>query len=114
MGYKETFVALGFSQKEGIDYEETFAQLVRYTSIISMGSLATVMRWKVHQMDVKTTFLNGVVEEEVYIEQPLGFETHDRETHVCKLKKALYGLKQDSRTWYNMMDSFLMSLGCTE
>ena len=62
-------------------------------------------------MDVKTTFLNGVVEEEVYVEQPLGFETHDQQSHVCKLKKALYGLKQAPRTWYGRIDSFLMSLG---
>ena len=65
-------------------------------------------------MDVKTTFLNGVVEEEVYVDQPLNFETHDRETHVCKLKKALYGLKQARRTKYNRIDSFLSSLGFTK
>ena len=65
-------------------------------------------------MDAKTTFLNGVVEEEVYMEQPLVFETHDRKTHVCKLKKALYGLKQAPRTWYDRMDNFLMSLGFTK
>ena len=57
-------------------------------------------------MDVKTAFLNGVVEEEVYVEQPLGFETHDRETHVCRLNKALYGLKQSPKTWYNKSDNF--------
>ena len=96
--YKERFVAQGFSQKEGIDYEETFAPVARYTSIRSVLALATVMKWKIHQMDVKTAFLNGVVEEEVYVEKPLGFETHDRETHVCKLKKALHGLKQAPRT----------------
>ena len=65
-------------------------------------------------MDVKIDFLNGLVEEEVYVEQPFGFETHDRETHVCKLKKALYGLKQALRTWYGRIDSFLMSLGFTK
>ena len=65
-------------------------------------------------MDVKMTFLNGVVEEEVYMEQPLGFETHERKTHVCKLKKALCELKQELRTWYNRMDSFLMRLGFTK
>ena len=65
-------------------------------------------------MDVKTAFLNGVVEEEVYVEQPLGFKTYDRKTHVCKLKKALYGLKQAARTWYDRMDSFLMNLGFTK
>ena len=76
--YKAIFVARGFFQKEGIDYEETFAPIAKYTSIRSVLTLAAVMKWKVHQMDVKTTFLNGVVEEEVYVEQPLGFETHDR------------------------------------
>ena len=64
--YKARFMAHGFSQKEGIDYEETFAPVARYTSIRSILSLAAVMKWKIHQMDVKTTFLNGVVEEEVY------------------------------------------------
>ena len=65
-------------------------------------------------MDVKTTFLNGVVEEEVYMEQSLGFETHNRKTRVCKLKKALNGLKQVLRTWYGRIDSFQMSLGFTK
>ena len=65
-------------------------------------------------MDVKTTFLNGLVEEEVYVEQPLGFETHDRQSHVCRLKKALYGLKQAPRAWYDRIDSFLMSLDFTK
>ena len=65
-------------------------------------------------MDVKSAFLNGVVEEEVYVEQPLGFETHDRETHVCKLKKSLYGLKQAPRTWCDRINNFLTSLGFTK
>ena len=67
------------------------------------------MKWKIHQIDVKTAFLNGVVEEEVYVEQPLGFETH-----VCKLKKTLYGLKQAPKTWYDRIDNFLTSLGFTK
>ena len=91
--YKEGFVACGFSQKEGIDFEETFVPVSRHTSIRSVLALATVMKWKIHQMDVKTAFLNGVVEEKVYVEHPLGFETHDRDSHVCRLKKSLYGLK---------------------
>ena len=66
--YKERFVARGFSQKEGIDYEETFAPISRYTSIRSVLALAVVMKWKINQMDVKTAFLNGVVEEELYVE----------------------------------------------
>ena len=65
-------------------------------------------------MDVKTAFLNGVVEEEVYVEQPLGFEMHDKESHVCRLKKAMYGLKQAPRTWYDRIDGFLSSLGFTK
>ena len=65
-------------------------------------------------MDVKTSFLNGVVEDEVYVEQPLGFQTHDRESHVYKLKKSLYGLKQEPKTWYGRIDSFLSSLGFTK
>jgi hypothetical protein len=78
------FVARGFSQVEGIDCEETFAPIARYTSIRTIIALATSMGWRLHQMDVKTTFLNGEIEEEVYIEN---------ESHVCRLKKALYGLK---------------------
>ena len=62
-------------------------------------------------MDVKTAFLNYVVDEEVYMEQPLIFETHDRESHVCRLKKSLYGLKQEPRTLYDRIDSFLSSFG---
>ena len=108
---KAKFVARGFSQKEGIDYDETFAPVARYSSIRVIISLASVMGWKLHQMDVKTTFLNGEIEEEVYIEQPKGFELHGRETHVCKLKKALYGLKQAPRSWYARIDSYLQGLG---
>jgi hypothetical protein len=66
--YKARFAARGFSQKEGIDYEETFSPVARYTSIRAILGIAAVMKWKVHQMDVKTAFLNGVVEEEVYLE----------------------------------------------
>ena len=104
------FVARGFSQKEGIDYEETFAPVAWYTLIRDIMELASMMKWYLHQMDVKTAFLNGVIEE-VYIEQPQGFQVEDRCTHVCKLKKALYGLKQAPRAWYGRIDSFLTSMG---
>jgi hypothetical protein len=76
--YKARFVAKGFSQREGVDYKETFTLVARYTSIRGVMPLAAEMGWSVHQMDVKTTFLNGVIEEEVYIEQPKGFEVGDR------------------------------------
>jgi hypothetical protein len=109
--FKAKFVARGFSQKEGIHYDEIFAPVASYTSIRIIISLASVFDWKLHQMDVKTTFLNGEVEQEVYIGQPEGFVIHEKESHVCKLKKALYGLKQALRAWYGRVDSFLQSLG---
>ena len=95
--HKARFVARGFSQKEGIDYDEKFAPVDRYTSIRTIIAIASTMGWKLHQMDVKTAFLNGVIEEEVYIEQPEGFIVHEKDSHVCKLKKTLYGLKQAPR-----------------
>ena len=111
---KKDFLVVAFFQKEGIDYEETLTPMARYTSIRTIIALAAKMKWKLHQMDVKTTFLNGVIEEEVYIEQPQGFEVEDRKSHVCRLKKALYGLKQAPRAWYGHIDSFLTSLGFTK
>jgi hypothetical protein len=74
-------------------------------------SLAASMGWRLHQMDLKTTFLNGEIEEEVYIEQPQGFEVHSRDNHVCILKKSLYGLKQAPRAWYARIDNYLIRLG---
>jgi len=71
---------------EGIDYKETFAPVERYSYIKSILAVTTQMGWKIHQMDLKTSFLNGFIEEEVYIEQTRGFETFDRDSHVCILK----------------------------
>ena len=101
-------------KREGIDYKEKFAPVARYTSIRTIMALASMMKCNLHQMDVKTTFLIGVIEEKVYIEQPHGFEVEDRVTHVCKLKKALYRLKQAPRAWYGRIDSFLTSLVFTK
>ena len=98
--YKAKFVAKGYAQKEGIDYKETFASVARHTSIRTVISLVAQMGWEIHQMDAKTAFLKGVIEEEVYIKQPEGFETHEKKSHACKLKKALYWLKQTPRAWY--------------
>jgi len=108
------FVATGFSQQEGIDYEETFSPRTRYTTIRSLISLTTTMGWNIHQMDVKTAFLNGIIDEEVYIEKPLGFEVKDRKKYVFILKKALYGLKQAQRAWYARKDAHLQRLGFTK
>ena len=89
--YKARFVARGFSQKEGINYKETFAPIARYTSI---RCICASILCEIHQLDINTTFLNDVIEEEVYVKQSLGVETHDRKTHVYKYKKALYKLKR--------------------
>jgi hypothetical protein len=80
--FKARFMARGFSQKEGIDYGEIFAPVARYTSIRIIISLASVFDWKLHQMDVKTAFLNGEVEQEVHIKQLEGFVIHGKESHV--------------------------------
>ena len=91
---KMRIVARGFSQVEGIDYEETFAPIALYTSIRTIIALAESMGWRLHQIDVKIAFLNGEIEEEIYIEQPDGFIIHEKESNVCRLNKALYGLKK--------------------
>jgi hypothetical protein len=109
--FKARFVPRGFTQKEGIDYDETFVPVARYTSIRVIIALASVLSWKLHQIDVKTTFLNGKIEHEVFVEQPDGFVLHNKDTYVCKLRKALYGLKQAPRVWYDRIDGFLKSLG---
>jgi hypothetical protein len=107
--YKAIFVARGFSQVEGIDYEETFAHVARYTSIRTIISLVASMGWRLHQMYVKTSFINGEIEEEVYIEQSYGFVIHEKESHVCRLNKSMYGLKQAPCAWYENIDGYLMS-----
>jgi hypothetical protein len=98
--YKARLVAKGYTQQKGIDYTETFASTSRMTTIRCMISLASQFGWKIHQLDIKTTFLNGDLHEEVYVSQPPGFEEIGKEHLVSKLNKALYGLKQAPRAWY--------------
>ena len=93
--YKARFVSHGFSRKKGIDFEDMFSLVAIYTTIRYIISLASVLGWKLHYMDVKTSFLNGEVEEDVYIENPEGFVIKGKKSHVCNLKKTQYGLKQD-------------------
>ena len=90
---------------------KTRVPVERYTSIMTIVALASMMKWNLHQMDVKTNFLNGVIEEEVYIEQPQGFEVEYKRTHVCKLKKDLYGLKKAPRAWYGRIDRIFYKIG---
>jgi hypothetical protein len=90
---KSRLVAQGFSQKEGIDYEETFAPVARLEAIRILLAFSVAKGFKLHQMDVKSAFLNGVLEEEVYVRQRPGFESEKYPHRVYKLRKALYGLK---------------------
>ena len=85
--------------------------MARYTTIRSIISFASVLGWKLHQLYVNNAFLNGDIEEEVYIENPKGFMIHGKESHVCKLKKALYGLRKAPRAWYARIDRYFQKMG---
>jgi len=108
---KARLVAQGFSQKEGVDFEETFAPMARIEAIRILLAFAASKGFKLYQMDVKSAFLNGYIEEEVYVKQPPGFENPKYPNHVYKLHKALYGLKQAPSTWYERLKSFLLAKG---
>eukprot|EP00253_Pinus_taeda_P026336 PITA_26336 len=108
---KARLVCKGYSQIEGIDFEETFAPLARMEAIRMFLAFAFSKGFKIYQMDVKSTFLNGELKEEVYMEQPEGFDLTARKDLVCKLKKALYGLKQAPRAWYARLDHYLKQQG---
>eukprot|EP00253_Pinus_taeda_P004978 PITA_04978 len=109
--HKARLVVKGYKQQYGRDYEETFAPVARMETVRAVLSIAAQNKWKVYQMDVKSAFLNGVLMQEVYIEQPLGYEKKGEEHKVCRLKKALYGLKQVPRAWYSRIDSYLLENG---
>ena len=96
---KARLVAQGYFQMEGVDYDETFALVGRMESIRILLALACHLKFKFYQMDVKTTFLNGFLKEDVYVAQPKGFIDSHFLDHVLYLKKALYGLKQAPRAW---------------
>lgn len=109
--YKARLVVRGFLQKAGIDYGEVFAPVARMETIRLVVAFASMKNWKIHQMDVKSAFLNGPLEEEVFIKQPPGFEIKKQEMKVYKLRKALYGLKQAPRAWNKKIDGFLCQIG---
>ncbi|KAK4411578.1 Retrovirus-related Pol polyprotein from transposon RE1 [Sesamum angolense] len=98
--HKARLVAKGYSQLPGIDYTETFAPVARLDTIRALIAIAANKKWKIYQMDVKSAFLNGYIDEEIYVEQPQGFIAKGSEEKVLRLKKALYGLKQATRAWY--------------
>ncbi|KAI3757856.1 hypothetical protein L6452_05399 [Arctium lappa] len=108
---KARLVAQGYTQEEGIDYEEVFAPVARIEAIRLFLAYASYMNFKVYQMDVKSAFLYGSIEEEVYVCQPPGFENPSYPDRVYKLKKALYGLHQAPRAWYDTLSSYLLENG---
>ncbi|WVZ90151.1 hypothetical protein U9M48_036478 [Paspalum notatum var. saurae] len=108
---KARLVAQGFCQKKGIDYEETFASVARLEAIRILLAFAASKGFKLQQMDVKSAFLNGFIEEEIYVRQPSGIESARFPDRVYKLRKAVYGLKQALRVWYARLKSFLLKSG---
>ncbi|GJT36054.1 retrovirus-related pol polyprotein from transposon TNT 1-94 [Tanacetum coccineum] len=106
---KARLVARGYRQEEGIDFEESFAPVARLEAIHIFIAFAAHMNMIVYQMDVKTSFLNGILLEEVYVSRPDGFVDPENPNHVYKLKKALYSLKQAPQAWYDLLSSFLLS-----
>ncbi|GMI75421.1 hypothetical protein HRI_001211400 [Hibiscus trionum] len=108
---KARLVAQGYTQEEGIDFDETYAPVARMEAIRMLLAYACYHNFKLFQMDVKSAFLNGFINEEVYVEQPPGFEDSKFPNHVFKLTKALYGLKQAPRAWYERLSNFLIEKG---
>ncbi|KAL3510488.1 hypothetical protein ACH5RR_029889 [Cinchona calisaya] len=108
--YKARLVAKGFTQRPGIDFHSTFSPVIKPAIVRIVLSLAIQNNWVMHQLDVNNAFLQGYLEEEVFMRQPPDFEHPKLPNHVCRLHKAIYGLKQAPRAWYNELQ-FLVSLG---
>ena len=108
--FKAYLVVKGYAQRQGIDYDEVFAPVARLDTVRLLIALAAHEGWEVHHMDVKSAFLNGDLNEEVYVEQPPGFVKRGNEHKVLILKKALYGLHQAPRAWNSKLNNTLLSL----
>ena len=107
--YKARLVARGFSQIPGMDYNQTFAPVVRLETIRTILALAVKNDWEIQQMDIKGTYLNGDLKEEIYMNQPEGFD--DGTSHLCHLIKTIYGLKQSSQEWNHKLNTKLTEMG---
>ena len=108
---KSRLITQGYTQVEGVDFDETFASVARLESIRILLTIASHLNFKLYQIDVKSDFLNGMLQEEVYVEQPKGFVDPHRPDDVYKLKRALYGLKQAPRAWYDRLIAYLTEHG---
>lgn len=109
--YKSRLVAKRFKQRYDIDYEDTFSPVVKPATIRTILSIVVSRGWSLRQLDVQNAFLHGLLEEEVYMRQPRGYEDKSKPNHICKLDKALYGLKQAPRAWHARLSSKLCDLG---
>ena len=109
--YKARLVVKGYKQREGLDYFDTYSPVTRITSIRMLIAIVAGYKLEIHQMDVKTAFLNGDLEEEIYLEQPEGFIVPGQEQKVCRLIKSLYGLKQAPKQWHSKFDEVMLSNG---
>lgn len=108
---KARLVARGFEQFAGVDYLETFSPVIKSSTIRFVFFLAATRHWYIQQLDINNVFLNGLLEDKIFITQPQGFEDATCPDHVCRLKKSFYGLKQALHAWYDTLKSSLISLG---
>ena len=108
---KARLVAKGYNQEEGIGFDETYTLVARLEYVRLLLTYASMYNFKLSQMDVKSAFLNGFLNEEMYVSQPPGFEDHIYPNHVFKLKKTLYGLKQAPPQWYERLSNFILFKG---
>jgi transposase InsO family protein len=111
--YKTRVVVQGFAQQYGIDYDEVYAPVAKFATLRVILAIAAALDYEIHQMDVCTAFLNGVLQEDVYVKIPPGFEHHGDSNKVWRLKKSMYGLKQSPRTWNQRLHHFLIKNGYT-
>ena len=109
--HKAWLVARSFTQQEEIDYLEMFSPVIKPITVRLVLTIAVLYGWNIHQLDVHNAFLNGILQEEVYMAQPPRFVDPALPSHVCRLHKSLYGLKQAPRAWYNWLSEFLLSIG---
>ncbi|KAL3506653.1 hypothetical protein ACH5RR_032035 [Cinchona calisaya] len=109
--YKFKLVARGYSQQQGIDFDETFSPIAHFEIVKTILAMAAQLKWKVYQFDIKSAFLNANLEEKVYVNQLDGFVVKGAEEKVYKLNKELYGFKQALRAWYNKVDSYFRKNG---